>query len=211
MASEPEFSRDPKSTAVRVGPSTAVTATNSTDVINLTAHGFANGDEVRFISGTMPTGPGFTVNTGYFVVNQTPNTFQLAAALGGSAILFTTDGANLVIRRNNALLDGTQYRETLFTVPSGNGARGGGIYLISVTSLDAAPIAGSFRVFLTPPGGAARLLRRRSIAATDLTFDIAFDGGLQLEPGTVISVNADTPGVNTPNSWDVVLVNGGLL
>ena len=55
MASEPEFSRDPKSTAVRVGPSTAVTATNSTDVINLTAHGFANGDEVRFInaSGTV--------------------------------------------------------------------------------------------------------------------------------------------------------------
>lgn len=54
-------------------------------VVTLTAHGLANGNKIYFTTtGALPTG--LTVNTKYFIINATVNTFQLSATLGGSAI-----------------------------------------------------------------------------------------------------------------------------
>lgn len=72
----------------------AVTATNATDVINLTAHGLFNGDRVKF-GGTPPAG--LTAGTWYYVVNRAANTFKVAATLGGSLINLTDDGTSVTL------------------------------------------------------------------------------------------------------------------
>lgn len=74
----------------------SVTADNTTDKITLAGHGLSNGHRVKIISGTIPTG--LTLNTYYFIVNKGTNDFQLSTGFGGSAIDFTTDGANLVLQ-----------------------------------------------------------------------------------------------------------------
>lgn len=78
----------------RFGLGTEVTATfdNTTDVITAVAHGLANGTAMflKNFGGALPTG--LSPNTLYYVVNQTVNTFQLSATLGGAAINFTTNG-----------------------------------------------------------------------------------------------------------------------
>jgi hypothetical protein len=60
----------------------------ATDTITLTAHGFANGDQVRFDgSGTAPLPA--VIGTMYYVVGATSNTFQLALTLGGAVLNLT--------------------------------------------------------------------------------------------------------------------------
>ena len=59
----------------------SVTMDGTAWVVNLTAHGLENGDEVAFTG----TGGGLTANTIYYVVNKTTDNFQLADTLGGSA------------------------------------------------------------------------------------------------------------------------------
>jgi hypothetical protein len=57
----------------------------STERVNITGHGLADGTPVAFTStGTLPTG--ITANTIYFVVNQTANDFQIEASVGGGVI-----------------------------------------------------------------------------------------------------------------------------
>ena len=69
---------------------TAVSFTDSGDLVTLLNHGFANGDIITFeyISGTT----GISIDTNYYVVNRTTNNFKLATSLGGSAIPLTTNG-----------------------------------------------------------------------------------------------------------------------
>jgi hypothetical protein len=69
----------------------AVTTTDVGDLVNLTAHGLSNGDQVSFA--TIVTTTGIVINTIYFVVNQTANTFQVAATSGGTAINLVTNGS----------------------------------------------------------------------------------------------------------------------
>jgi subtilisin family serine protease len=75
----------------------SVTADSTTDRIALTAHGLLAGAEVRFVSGTMPTG--LVVDTPYYVINPTVNDFQISATVNGAAINFTTNGATLLLTR----------------------------------------------------------------------------------------------------------------
>jgi hypothetical protein len=67
-----------------------VTFTDSGDTVNRTAHGFVNGDKVRFSSITTTTG--ISVNTTYYVINKSDNTFQVALTSTGSAIPLTNNG-----------------------------------------------------------------------------------------------------------------------
>lgn len=69
-----------KKTAAK-STSKTFTAVASTDVIDSTAHGFADGDavEVESEGGTIPAG--LSENTVYFVRDQTANTFKLDADL----------------------------------------------------------------------------------------------------------------------------------
>ena len=68
----------------------AVTFTDSTDTVDLTAHGLSNGDEVSFA--TIVTTTGISINTIYYVVNATANDFQVSLTFGGAAIALTSNG-----------------------------------------------------------------------------------------------------------------------
>lgn len=69
----------------------AVTTTDVGDTVNLVAHGLSDNDEVSFA--TIVTTTGIAINTVYFVVGATANTFQVSATLGGSALALTTNGS----------------------------------------------------------------------------------------------------------------------
>jgi hypothetical protein len=57
-------------------------------VANRVGHGYVNGDSVAFTTtGTLPTG--ITTGVGYFVINRTANTFEIAAVESGVAIIAT--------------------------------------------------------------------------------------------------------------------------
>lgn len=56
---------------------------DSNDAIEIKNHGFLNGDKVKFVD-TAPTG--LVINTEYFVVNKTTNSFKVSLTSGGSAI-----------------------------------------------------------------------------------------------------------------------------
>lgn len=65
---------------------------NTTEIWTLNAHGLLADDIVHLTNsgGTLPTG--YAINTVYFVVNRTTNTFQLSLTRGGSAVNGTTNG-----------------------------------------------------------------------------------------------------------------------
>ena len=67
----------------------AVTGTESTNVINATAHGLPNGTPVKFTA--LTGGAGLTAGPSYYVVTTAADTFQLALTPGGTAINFTTN------------------------------------------------------------------------------------------------------------------------
>lgn len=79
--------------------SAAVTATNGTETINYTAHGFQTGDGPVRLSGTLPAEISLTDE--YYVIKTGANSLQLAAsradALAETEIVFTDDGADLVL------------------------------------------------------------------------------------------------------------------
>lgn len=72
------------------------TVNTSTDVFTSAGHGYADGDKIVFVNGTVPTG--LTAGTIYFVRDSTTDTFKVAATAGGSAIDITgAGGANAVV------------------------------------------------------------------------------------------------------------------
>lgn len=66
-----------------------ITGSAATDIITKNGHGFVNNQQVAFF--ILTGGAGFALNTPYFVVSATANTFQLSLTSGGAAINFTTD------------------------------------------------------------------------------------------------------------------------
>lgn len=74
------------------GTATAFTADNATDFFTATSHGLVNGDIILIdnTGGALPTGT--SINTLYYVVNKTTNTFQISTTAGGAAVNFTTNG-----------------------------------------------------------------------------------------------------------------------
>ena len=69
----------------------ACTFTDTGDLVNETAHGLSDGDEVSFA--TITTTTGIIINKIYYVVNATADTFQVALTSGGSAIALTNNGS----------------------------------------------------------------------------------------------------------------------
>lgn len=72
------------------GASGAVTFTDTGDTVDLTAHGLINGDTVSF--SVITTTTGITINTVYYVVGATANTFQVSLTAGGAALALTNNG-----------------------------------------------------------------------------------------------------------------------
>ena len=83
-------------TSTAPATSVAVTFTDSGDTVNATGHGFRNGDSVIFTSITATTG--IVINTRYFVVGATANTFQVASTYGSAALSLSTDGSGAALR-----------------------------------------------------------------------------------------------------------------
>ncbi|KKK92294.1 hypothetical protein LCGC14_2704370, partial [marine sediment metagenome] len=62
------------------------------DKLDITAHGFQNGNRIHATNsgGALPAG--LAVDTPYFVINKTTNDFEVSLTLGGSAVDITDDG-----------------------------------------------------------------------------------------------------------------------
>lgn len=67
------------------------TATASSDLINITAHGYSAGDVIVFT--TLTGGAGLSLNVPYFVIaaGLVANAFSVSTVAGGSAVNITTD------------------------------------------------------------------------------------------------------------------------
>lgn len=96
---------------VGTSSATAVTFTDSGDLVNYTAHPFINGEVVSFASITTTTG--ISTHTRYYVVNSSTNSFQVASSLGGSALALTNNGSGTVYR--------PQYKTALFKITPNGG------------------------------------------------------------------------------------------
>jgi len=67
-----------------------VTFDATDDLVTLLNHGFTSGEQIEF--STIVSTTGISINTSYYVVNTTADTFQVATSTGGSASPLTTDG-----------------------------------------------------------------------------------------------------------------------
>lgn len=72
----------------------AFTATAATDIVNATAHGLSNGDALTLTTSDTLPDP-LAVDTVYYVVSKTTDTFKLSATSGGAAIDITDTGTGL--------------------------------------------------------------------------------------------------------------------
>jgi hypothetical protein len=73
-----------------------VTSINiDTDFITKNSHGLNNGDVIKFKSTKLLPQP-LVINTTYYIVNKTTNTFQVSATSGGSPIDITTPGTGVL-------------------------------------------------------------------------------------------------------------------
>lgn len=74
-----------------------VTPTTATNVINSTAHGLSNGMRMRFL--TLATNTGIVINTNYYVIAATANTFKVALTPNGAEVDVTgADGAATAVQ-----------------------------------------------------------------------------------------------------------------
>lgn len=65
-----------------------------TNTFTITSHGFTNNQAVTFTtSGTLPSG--LQLQTRYFIINSSTNTFQVSATVGGSAVVLVSTGTGV--------------------------------------------------------------------------------------------------------------------
>jgi hypothetical protein len=69
--------------------SKSVTGVASTNVFTSVAHGYSNEQQLFF--SVLTGGAGLSLETPYYVINKTADTFEVSATLNGSAVNFTTD------------------------------------------------------------------------------------------------------------------------
>ena len=76
------------------GDAVSVVADHATDKFTAAAHGLANGTKGRFTGTSLPTGISSGVD--YFVVSTAENDFKVALTIGGTAVLFSSNGTAVV-------------------------------------------------------------------------------------------------------------------
>ena len=96
-----------------------VTFTDAGDIVNSTYHGLRNGDPLILSSLTSTTG--ITVDTRYFVISATTNTFQISSSYGGTALPLTTNGSG-IFSVGTSMSDMFNACRSLQTVPAFNTA-----------------------------------------------------------------------------------------
>jgi len=86
-----------------------VTFQNTGDTVTLAGHSYFNQDPVSF--STITTTTGIVINTIYYVINRTTNTFQLSATVDGAALPLTNDGTGTISSGWADLMAGSYYPE----------------------------------------------------------------------------------------------------
>ena len=155
-------------------PTVSVTFTDAGDLVTSVAHGFVNGDVVSFAFPIVST-TGISINTAYFVVGATANTFQVSLTSGGVAIVLTTNGSGTLARA----VTFTDVGDTVNRVAHGY-VNGDAVFFSSITTTTGISIniiyfvvgatANTFQVALTSVGAAIALTTngRGSVASAGI-------------------------------------------
>ena len=155
-------------------PTVSVTFTDAGDLVTSVAHGFVNGDVVSFAFPIVST-TGISINTAYFVVGATANTFQVSLTSGGVAIVLTTNGSGTLARA----VTFTDVGDTVNRVAHGY-VNGDAVFFSSITTTTGISIniiyfvvgatANTFQVALTSGGAAIALTTngRGSVASAGI-------------------------------------------
>lgn len=101
-----------------------------TDTITITSNGYASGQLVRFTTtGTLPGG--LALNTDYYIINPTLNTFQVSLSFNGSAVNLTSQGTGIHTSNSaHGLVNGRLVEITGIT--GSNPDINGGGYIVTV-------------------------------------------------------------------------------
>lgn len=170
--------------------------TVATERVNITTHGFSDGQQVRFTStGTLPTG--ITANTLYYVINSTASDFQISTSPGGSvqALSGTPTGTATcwAMRATKTLA----YNE----IANMNYLRNGGNWLVPfkfVTPYAVDTTASKWRITPFQTGGTTGTLQLKTSDATNPAFVTWCD--------TAVSFNND----DVPILVDPVAINASI-
>lgn len=182
-----------------------------TDTITIPAHGFSNGEKVRFTSsGTLPAS--LSADVDYWISNPAANTFQLATILNGTIIDLTTAGAGThrAFKYHNLIAGDTVTLETTNSDPFINGtylvigAPNG--YQFSVNTAVPVTTTGTsgdawlnYTETLSISGGAdtrAALLRLTAKLDTDPRLEFAnYTRIIASQTGTIVTNSAANPSV----------------
>jgi hypothetical protein len=171
----------------------ATNANVTTDTITITAHGFSDGDELKYVVPAAPATAlgGLTDGTNYFVVGSTTNTIQLAATSGGAAInltrndlTFDGDDAAVVDVVNDKIVDTNTFTTGDYvTYSNGGGVDIGGLtdganyYIIAAS-------ASEFQLSLTSGGAAIDLT-----ANNEVTIDSTDVAVVEVTDDKIITAN----------------------
>lgn len=82
-------------TSTKAASTLSVTFTDTGDLVTSAGHGLSNGDTV--IVSLLTSTTGITVDTRYFVISATADTFQLSTSYGGTAVALTTNGSGTLV------------------------------------------------------------------------------------------------------------------
>lgn len=159
----------------QVVPTTsAVTFTDTGDLVTKTAHGLSNGTMVSFT--TIISTSGIFPNTPYFVINVTTDTFQVSNTLGGSALPLTTNGSGTMVTFND-----------LYTVPSSTST------VISTLLVCNQGVTTNYSIAIRPAGATLEskhyILYNSVLSFSDTGF---FTLGLTLSQGDIVSIFSGT-------------------
>lgn len=120
----------------------AVTFTDVGDLVTLNNHGLSNGEAVTF--GTITTTTGISINTTYYVISSTTNTFQLSATVGGAALPLTTNGTGVLSSSYYAIVKAQVDRGGTFSL--------NGVVALSSHSTTWTTLSSSALTYATPSG-----------------------------------------------------------
>ena len=181
-----------------VAAGVAFTADAATDTLTSNSHGLANGD-VLTLTTTSALPGGLAIDTAYYVVGATTNTFQLAASRAGSAIDITSAGTGtqkfIVLFSEGKVLLSTAGATTSGW---GNALSLSAGSLILPQGASAAPTAEGSIAWDTDDD----LLKVGTGAATKTMVDL--NSSQTLTNKTLTSPTIDTPSITTPTitGWD---------
>lgn len=125
MASTAGLSTGMEISGTGISDAVAVTLQDSGDTVTRTAHGLSNGDRIGVLT-LNGAGGGIALNTPYYVVNKTANTFQVADTAGGSAKTITATPKFTSITSGSNTTDAASFTTASVTLTSGR------LYVLSV-------------------------------------------------------------------------------